>query len=120
MVLEVDLRILVINLNLVEAVVSHASCMHDESTLGKWIVIFVIHQSRLVHASGTRPGDWERVSRRRLREKRRTQLAFLVDDDHAPIVETTLPKFAEVDRQTHFVLSCLDYIATRNHVPGQD
>ena len=98
LVLEIDGRVLVINLHLMERVIAHALSMDNEPTLCVEVVEFIVTHIivRRLHLVTGLSLDREGMGLRWLRELSSSKLSLLIDNDKPPVKEATLPEFAKV------------------------
>ena len=120
LVLKIDFGVLIIDLHLVEAMISHALRMHNEATLRIQVIIILI--VRLVYGArgSVQACDGEGVRARRLCQERSAQLALIVDQDQAPIEESALPELAKVDRDLDVIRCDIDDVMWHDLVPCED
>ena len=121
LVLEIDSRVLVINLHFMERVVAHALCMDDESTLCVEVVKLIVTHvvACRLHLVTSLSLHWESMGLWRFGELSSPELSLLIDYDKPPIIEATLPELTKVDLDLNRAILVGGYIARCNSVPSQ-
>ena len=105
LVLHVNFSVLIVDLHLVEALVTHAVCVDDKAALGERVIILlVIHVVTFIYTGRARPVNWEGVGSWRFHKEGRAQFTLSTNENNSPIEEATLPELAKVDRNADFVL----------------
>lgn len=112
----IELRILVIDLDFMESVVSHSSGVDDESTLGNVdvaiflviVVIFLLMVDNWEH--------WIRVPN----NLTRNELSYVTDFKKSPIEETTLVELSKVDRDLDGLIILVEDVRFIDLMPSDD
>ena len=120
LVLEIDFSVLIIDLHLMEAMISHALRMHNKATLRIQVIIILIVRFIYGARGSVQACDGERVRARRLSQERSAQLALIVDQDQAPVEESALPELAKVDRDLDVIRCDTDDVMWHDLVPRED
>tara|TARA_B110000305_G_scaffold241384_1_gene315306 strand:+ start:2541 stop:3038 length:498 start_codon:yes stop_codon:yes gene_type:complete len=112
----IELGVLIIDLNLMECVVSHSSGVNDESTLGDVnVAIFLVIVVILLFIVD----DWENWIRV-TNDLARDELANIADFKESPVEETTFVELSEVQGDLDGLIILVKNIRFINLMPGDD
>lgn len=98
-----------------EAVVAHAPGVNDEPALRRLQLLFAVirhHRACACH--------WKVADLWWLRNIERVSPAVISHENQSPVIESTFPKLAEVDRHFNLVAFSPDDVAWLNLVPGEN
>ena len=111
-----------VNLHLVETLISHSLCMHNKAALRVRgvILVFIMVYISITKACWACAWNREVVCSWWLSQQRRAQPTLVVNHNDPPIVEATLPELTEVNGQVYVVRGDLDNIVRRDLMPCQE
>ena len=117
----VNICILVINLDLMEAIISNSFSMNNKSTLSNSSdlilnILIIIIISIIINTAMLGRKDWLWSSY----NLKRNKFSIITDRYKSPVIVTTFPEFAKVDIYFLTIICWVANVSIFNLVPGQD